>query len=55
MFFYHEGVKLVDYMFLVLEVSKQLSSIEGIVNNGCHVVFGSKKYWIVNGQNPTKE
>jgi len=55
MFFYHEGVKQVEDMFLVLRVTKQLLFVGGIVDNGCHVVFGSKKYWIVNGQNPTKE
>jgi hypothetical protein len=43
MFFYPEGVKQVEDIFLVLRVTKQLLSIGGIVNNGCHVVFGFKK------------
>lgn len=46
-FLQNEGIKKIDNIFFVLGVTKNLLLVGTFANNGCLVVFGLKKCWVL--------
>ncbi len=54
MFNHDSRVKQVEYVLLVLRVTKNLLFVGSIINKGCYVLFGAKKCWVLNAQDLAK-